>query len=174
MSSTDSSSSSSSTATVSASPSSTDKRPLITGVTLASIALIVIAIILFFMFRRPKSSSSGSDDYIFSRRDTVVDRSHIASRITPFGAPGGETPQFVHTPGSNMRIANRRSDGAWTFSDPRTPFTPRGVGELDLSPASRDKKGFRKGAFDAYEFEPDPSVLPPPAYAYGNEDRYLR
>ncbi|KAK0479395.1 hypothetical protein EDD18DRAFT_1086450, partial [Armillaria luteobubalina] len=105
-----------------------------------------------------------------------VDRSHIASRITPFGAPGGETPQFVHTPGSNMRIANRREDGVWTFSDPRAPFTPQGVGDpTPASPwSSRDKKGFRKGAFDAYEFEPDPSVLPPPAYAYGNENRYLR
>ncbi|KAG7441032.1 uncharacterized protein BT62DRAFT_937465 [Guyanagaster necrorhizus] len=73
-----------------------------------------------------------------------------------------------------MRIANRRSDGVWTFSDPRAPFTPRGVGDLDQALWSRDTKGFRKGAFDAYEFEPDPSVLPPPAYAYGNEDRYLR
>ncbi|PBK90399.1 hypothetical protein ARMGADRAFT_297065 [Armillaria gallica] len=168
-------SSSSSTPTVSTSPSSTDKRPLIAGVTLASVALLVIAIILFFTFRRRKSSGSGSEDYIFSRHATVVDRSHIASRITPFGAPGGETPQFVHTPGSNMRIANRRSDGVWTFSDPRAPFTPQGVGDLTpASPWSRDKKGFRKGAFDAYEFEPDPSVLPPPAYAYGNENRYLR
>ncbi len=74
-----------------------------------------------------------------------------------------------------MRIANRRSDGVWTFSDPRAPFTPQGVGDLTpASPWARDKKGFRKGAFDAYEFEPDPSVLPPPAYAYGNENRYLR
>ncbi|KAK0221205.1 hypothetical protein EDD85DRAFT_264305 [Armillaria nabsnona] len=168
-------SSSSSTPTVSTSPSSTDKRPLIAGVTLASVALLVIAIILFFTFRRRKSSGSGSEDYIFSRHATIVDRSHIASRITPFGAPGGETPQFVHTPGSNMRIANRRSDGVWTFSNPRAPFTPQGVGDLaPASPWSRDKKGFRKGAFDAYEFEPDPSVLPPPAYAYGNKNRYLR
>ncbi|PBK90393.1 hypothetical protein ARMGADRAFT_297005 [Armillaria gallica] len=104
-------SSSSSTPTVSTSPSSTDKRPLIAGVTLASVALLVIAIILFFTFRRRKSSGSGSEDCIFCRHATIIDRSHIASRITPFGAPGGETPQFVHTLGINMRIAIRRSDG---------------------------------------------------------------
>ncbi|PBK59203.1 hypothetical protein ARMSODRAFT_1027622 [Armillaria solidipes] len=112
-------SSSSSTPTVSTSPSSTDKQPLIAGVTLASVAVLVIAIILFFTFLRRKSSSSGPDNYILSRHAIVVDRSHISLRITLFGAPGGEILQIMHAPWYTMRIAIRRSDGVWTFPDPR-------------------------------------------------------
>ncbi|SJL17161.1 uncharacterized protein ARMOST_20705 [Armillaria ostoyae] len=89
-------SSSSLTSTISTSPSPADKRPLIASVTLASAAVLVIAIILFFTFRRRKSSGLGSEDYIFSRDAIFVDRSHIASRIMPFDAPGGKT-RSAHT-----------------------------------------------------------------------------
>ncbi|KAJ7505763.1 hypothetical protein B0H11DRAFT_2220408 [Mycena galericulata] len=53
----------------------------------------------------------------------TVSRTHPAAlMITPVEGKG--TPRFVHTPGTNMRIATRRADGAWEFADPRAPFTP--------------------------------------------------
>ncbi|PBK90391.1 hypothetical protein ARMGADRAFT_1082672 [Armillaria gallica] len=89
-------------------------------ITLASVTLLIIAITLFFFtFRRRKSSGSDSDNYSLSRLAIVVGRSHIALRIIPFGAPGGEILQIVHVPGSNMRTSIRRLDGVWTLSDPQ-------------------------------------------------------
>jgi hypothetical protein len=35
-----------------------------------------------------------------------------------------------------MRIAIRRPDGAWDFSDPSEPFTPSGISDVQPSPAS--------------------------------------
>lgn len=35
-----------------------------------------------------------------------------------------------------MRIAIRRPDGAWSFEEPRAPFTPSGISDIDLSPSS--------------------------------------
>lgn len=84
-----------------------------------------------------------------------------------------------------MRIATRRADGAWQFSNSRTPFTPSGVSDLDISPSS-PSTSFRsphpltkeqesklaamererhKGD-DDYDMEPGPDVVPPPAYGY--------
>lgn len=80
-------------------------------------------------------SSSSSPDSSFQNH-----------RITPFGthAPDSETPRFIHSPGQNMRIATRRTDGAWDFADPRAPFAPTGITDLDNvafpSPTSEGRK----------------------------------
>ncbi|KAF8911685.1 hypothetical protein CPB84DRAFT_1762612 [Gymnopilus junonius] len=61
---------------------------------------------------------------------------HPAAHITPFGSvAGGSGPRFKHKPGEDMRIALRRPDGAWHFTDSRTPFTPVGVNDLDVAPS---------------------------------------
>lgn len=41
-----------------------------------------------------------------------------------------------HTPGRDMRLAIRRPDGAWDFTDPSQPFTPTGVSDICPSPMS--------------------------------------
>lgn len=79
-----------------------------------------------------------------------------------------------------MRIATRRPDGAWQFSDPQAPFTPTGVSEIDVlpSPSSstasmlppRSHRKEREAAREArkeydrdYDLDLNP---PPPAYGY--------
>ncbi|KAG6829021.1 hypothetical protein H0H92_005929 [Tricholoma furcatifolium] len=109
---------------------------------------------------------------------------HPAAQITPFGSFGGETPRFRHTPGSDMRIAIRRPDGAWLFSNPHDPFSPYGVSEIDILPsplsstASLSSPVKSKGGGDSkslrnlrsdYDHRYDSVLdlpLPPPAYGY--------
>lgn len=43
---------------------------------------------------------------------------------------------LANKPGSKMRIARRREDGAWDFEDPEAPFTPNGVNDPAPSPLS--------------------------------------
>ncbi|KAG6844936.1 hypothetical protein H0H87_002269 [Tephrocybe sp. NHM501043] len=69
-----------------------------------------------------------------------LDSNHPAVHITPFGLPDGETPRFKHTPGSDMRIATRRLDGGWQFSDPQPPFTPSGASNR-VVPSPSSSKG---------------------------------
>jgi hypothetical protein len=87
-----------------------------------------------------------------------------------------------------MRIAIRRPDGAWHFTDARTPFTPSGIKDLDNVPSLksssasiissssngkvRSKKAdevkmesFRRRHDPYLDFDLSPTtVLPPPAY----------
>jgi hypothetical protein len=44
----------------------------------------------------------------------------------------------AHVPGTSMRLATRRDDGVWVFSDPdpASPFSPQGTSELSPSPSS--------------------------------------
>jgi len=141
-----SSSTTSAPTSTSTSTSSTDHRPLITAVILSVFAVLVIGGILWFTLRS-KRTRAGNFEEGRAKGDDVessmwwgvgVDKNHPAARITPFSRArvraGG--PQFGHTPGSNMRIAIRRPDGAWSFSDPRAPFTPSIISDIDaLSPS---------------------------------------
>ena len=85
-----------------------------------------------------------------------------------------------------MRIAIRRPDGAWHFTDSRTPFTPAGVSEIDVTPSpvstrstaslfsfhsssrfpSNKAKEVRtaRDLSDDFGFRVDPTAPPPPAY----------
>lgn len=85
-----------------------------------------------------------------------------------------------------MRIAIRRPDGAWHFTDSRTPFTPAGVSEIDVTPSpissrssvsllsfhsssrfpsnkAKEARAVRDLSND-FGFEVDPTAPPPPAY----------
>jgi len=92
-----------------------------------------------------------------------------------------------HTPGEDMRIAIRRPDGAWHFTDSRTPFTPSGIHDLVPSPispsspstlslssansrlpsrkAQEAKKETLRQRYDPdLDFEVHLTIPPPPAY----------
>ncbi|KAF9461852.1 hypothetical protein BDZ94DRAFT_790607 [Collybia nuda] len=170
-----------------------DGRTNIVGIVLGVAGLFIVCIIVYTTWRLKRRRSAGAaDDPSFGdpqKHGTVLDRAHPAARITPFGSPEGETPRFKHTPGADMRIAVRRPDGAWQFSDPRTPFAPIGVSELDVlpspSPSSfsstatatippvrgpHKKELEAKPARKACERDYDPDLNPPPpAYGYGYE-----
>jgi len=99
-----------------------------------------------------------------------------------------------HHSGEDMRIALRRPDGAWHFTDSRTPFTPSGVGDIDVIPspmssstslmsfnsrlplnhkksqeAKSQKRDYHKGYDPDLDFELSPTALPPPAYCQDRE-----
>ena len=85
-----------------------------------------------------------------------------------------------------MRIAVRRPDGAWHFTDSRTPFTPSGIKDLDNVPSLKSSasiissssngripskkadevklESFRRRRDPYLEFDLSPTVPPPPAY----------
>ncbi|KAG6864567.1 hypothetical protein C0991_008610 [Blastosporella zonata] len=46
-----------------------------------------------------------------------------------------------HTPGSEMRVATRRPDGAWEFSDYPIPLSPSGASNTDVAPSPSSSKG---------------------------------
>ncbi|PPQ86484.1 hypothetical protein CVT24_010254 [Panaeolus cyanescens] len=71
----------------------------------------------------------------FNFQLTRSDASNL-SLSTPPTSKKQKSISTDHTPGSDMRIALRRPDGAWHFADSRTPFTPVGVGEIDVLPGS--------------------------------------
>lgn len=112
-----------------------DRRILILGITLVILSLLLMGCIVFVL--RMKYHRSGDGFLSFSRR-TVIEPRHPASRIISYGSRGNETPRFgySHTPGSNMRLANRRSDGVWQFSELNSPLTPGDGSDLELSPSS--------------------------------------
>jgi hypothetical protein len=91
------------------------------------------------------------------------------------------------SPGEDMRIAIRQPDGAWHFADSRTPFQPSGVNDLEnvpspitpsyasifsfpsSKPSSRKTDevkldSFRRRFDPDMDFEPNPTLPPPPAY----------
>jgi hypothetical protein len=55
-----------------------------------------------------------------------------------------------------MRLAIRRPDGAWDFTDPSEPFTPSGISDIHLSSVSppttpTSNKGSSKSAIMEYK-----------------------
>ncbi|TFK26314.1 hypothetical protein FA15DRAFT_299397 [Coprinopsis marcescibilis] len=135
-------SSSSTTSIVSSSTSSPQdsapKDPRITAVivVLVLVALVLIALVVTLTIRvkrRTDGEKRASMTGPF-HGTTIWEREHPASQISPFGAPRS-TPRFDHQPGNDMRIAHRRPDGAWHFADPRTPFRPVGVSDIENTPS---------------------------------------
>lgn len=198
---------------VASSPSSINGRIVGLGVALGIVGLLVIAGVIYATLRMRRKRNVDPNDFIHSpiRRSNVIDHNHPASYITPFGSPGGETPRFgyseslirylasvdilddvfiAHVPGSNMRVAHRRSDGAWEFDDARAPFTPLGVSDLDVVPSSPSSSSFRSHTVltksqearaaaharrqrdkDLFDADLGSDVFPPPAYA--RDGRYI-
>ena len=92
------------------------------GLTLLILFILLLSVTVFLVFllrqRRlqfPFNSSSNQKNHLV------------------FEKPSG-IPRFTHNPGQHMRIATRRVDGAWDFGDPRAPFTPIGVWDLENVP----------------------------------------
>ncbi|KAJ3851990.1 hypothetical protein EV368DRAFT_82983 [Lentinula lateritia] len=66
-------------------------------------------------------NGSLSNDVGRSKSSTLNRNKSLAAKITPFNPDAtieGDGPRFVHTPGTNMRIATRLSNGVWQFSEP--------------------------------------------------------
>ncbi|KAF8627747.1 hypothetical protein AX17_006114 [Amanita inopinata Kibby_2008] len=104
--------------------------------TVVAVLLLVLAGLTLYFILRWRGRQGGHDVESPSTRSKAVDRSHIAAQITPYGSASNLTPQFNHTPGSDMRIAIRRPDGAWEFAHPGSPFNPAGVREIEVPPPS--------------------------------------
>ncbi|TFK50813.1 hypothetical protein OE88DRAFT_1659901 [Heliocybe sulcata] len=159
-----------------------DKRVVAIGISLGVLGFLVIVGIIFWVLRLRRRARGVQDATSLTDRNhqkylrhTDVDERHPANRVIPFGAPGGETPRFTHTPGANMRIATRRSDGAWDFIEPGGPLTPAISHDTDSmmppSPSSTVVMGSRKDTtikpwqFTNRDFEDLGSAgVPPPAY----------
>ncbi|KAJ7644495.1 hypothetical protein FB45DRAFT_861831 [Roridomyces roridus] len=120
-----------------------------------------------YLRRRNKQRSTQSRKGSEVRAGETVSRTHPAAlMITP--AEGNGTPRFVHTPGTNMRIANRRADGAWEFSDPRAPFTPSLIEDASTQLDPRDVPPLR--AYSPYSHYDTPrsstsELIPQPTTA---------
>jgi hypothetical protein len=113
-----------------------DHRILVTVIILGIVGAFLIAYIIYITLHVKRREGNG--EVLGPFQGTLI-QSHDdpAAHITPFGAIGGGygRPRYKHKPGSDMRIAVRRPDGAWHFTDSRTPFTPSGVADLDVTPS---------------------------------------
>ncbi|PFH47403.1 hypothetical protein AMATHDRAFT_50336 [Amanita thiersii Skay4041] len=173
-----------------------DTKRLIAATVVTVVCLVLIGLSLFLVIRLGVRRRKATQTELPSRKSTAVDPSHIAAQITPYGSASKSKPHFDHRPGSDMRIAIRRPDGAWDFAHPGSPFNPAGVREIELTPHTpgpsssipptpttpkspvelmkeRESKAarlIRKG-YDDREFDADPDCPPPPAY--GQEPGYL-
>ncbi|KAH8088964.1 hypothetical protein BXZ70DRAFT_955008 [Cristinia sonorae] len=179
----------SSTASSSATDSVTPVKPagkssttaVAAGVSIGLVILIALGIAAYFYgYRRRRilKKQTKGDDH---RRETVMGLGHAASRVTPFYPFTGDGPRFDHTPGAGMRVANRRADGGWEFSDPFgyqppiTPFTqtapsscasPTGS-EFTLVSTTVKKEKKMPGELTTRGFvEPESDVLAPAPPAY--------
>lgn len=164
-----------------------DHRILIVVVILGILAAFLISYVIYITVRLKRRQTSGDD--LGPYQGTAMNQDHPAANITPFGSigpnSGANFPRFKHNPGEDMRIAIRRPDGAWHFTDSRTPFTPAGVSEIDVAPSpissrssvsllshsssrylSNKAKEARaaRDLSDDFGFEVNPTVPPPPAY----------
>ncbi|KAF7288363.1 hypothetical protein HMN09_01399100 [Mycena chlorophos] len=127
-----------STTTTAAAPTTSSNITLIQIVIAAVCGVLLLVLLMFILwkYRRRQNAKTKARDAARNRaqedayggRETpqvgeVVSRTHPAGLMI-MKADGSGTPRFVHTPGTNMRTAIRRADGAWEFSDPRAPFRP--------------------------------------------------
>ncbi|KAJ7205648.1 hypothetical protein C8J57DRAFT_369331 [Mycena rebaudengoi] len=157
----------------SSSPSSPAKNtpkstvPIIIAVVAAVVIVICLGMLAFHLRRQKKNKIRD----VPARRGKEVQAGEIVSRTHPAAlmitpADGKGTPRFIHTPGTNMRIASRRSDGAWEFADPRAPFTPAIIADpSDLArPTSRNS-----AAVDSSDsMDPPPSRAPNTPYSHAS------
>lgn len=166
------------------------------GVSVAVVASLVLCGLLYVYIQRRQLAAEAAEPENAGRRSQVLDRMHPASRVTPF-SPGQEVPRFsachcisstlvhtdhiiVHYPGEAMRIAHRRSDGGWEFSEPLSiqppPFAHDFNGSVCPSPtasiatttmfSSRKEKQMLPGELTTRGYlEMDGLGLPPPAYS---------
>ncbi|KAL1707378.1 hypothetical protein EV121DRAFT_199358 [Schizophyllum commune] len=140
-----------------------DGRPVIIGVVLGCFAALSVgAILLYTRFRARKERKDMEAAVRAHGRSgsVVLDKSHPAARITPFGASKGdastELPPFHREPGANMRTAVRMDNGTWEFFnvDP-DPFA-RGEGAATPTRSVADLRMSRSPFASSFD-EPRPS-----------------
>ncbi|KAJ7062337.1 hypothetical protein C8F01DRAFT_128113 [Mycena amicta] len=142
---TSSTTSSSSSSTTTNPPSSTSSTTLIQIVIVVVCGVLLLCLIMFIIFRRRQNKKQIRKAQAPMRKEPevqvqvqageIVSRTHPAALMIT-AADGKGTPRFVHTPGTNMRTATRRADGAWEFSDPRAPFAPSIIADASERPSS--------------------------------------
>lgn len=133
---------------------STNSDPRLTAVIaiLTIIGIILIGVIVFITVRLRRGDTGSGDRRSMAgpfHGTSIWEREHPATRITPFDAQY-KSPTFNHVPGSDMRIAHRRPDGAWHFADSRTPFKPEGVSDLDNTPSPMSAASSRVFPFSSH------------------------
>ncbi|KAI0071656.1 hypothetical protein K474DRAFT_1712265 [Panus rudis PR-1116 ss-1] len=147
------------------------------GVSISVLLVLTIALAGYVFCRRRQARKTHGVNIEAGRRETVVDPLSLAARVTPF-SPNTTTegPRFHHRPGEGMRVATRRSDGGWDFSQPLTlqvpatsPFADsNSVASSPISPISPvyKKEKVRPGELTTRGFiEVDADGIPPPAYS---------
>ncbi|KAJ7037704.1 hypothetical protein C8F04DRAFT_394186 [Mycena alexandri] len=117
------------------SPSPKASAPVV-PIIVAVVAVILLVFLMLFVLRFRRQTKKKFNGKEVQPGETVSRTHPAALMITP--AEGKGTPRFVHTPGTNMRIASRRSDGAWEFADPRAPFTPAIIADASDAASSRN------------------------------------
>jgi len=156
-------------------------------IVLSILAAFLIVYIIFITLKAKKEQPNSERAGPYT--GTTISPNHPAAEIAPFGNyshSGATGPRYKHTPGEDMRIAVRRPDGGWNFSDSRTPFNPSGVKDLDNVPSLKSSASIISSSSngrilskkadevkmerlrrcpDPYlEFDLSPTVPPPPAY----------
>ncbi|KAH9915500.1 uncharacterized protein B0H18DRAFT_96108 [Fomitopsis serialis] len=107
----------------------TSDSAIAAGVSVSLVVILGIVGFLFWYLRRRHVHVAASQPAKPTKRSTLLDPSHPACHVTPFGSPGGETVRFMHEPGANMRIAHQREDGGWEFTD----MSPNDLSTFDLT-----------------------------------------
>ncbi|GJE97350.1 hypothetical protein PsYK624_135660 [Phanerochaete sordida] len=146
------------------------------GVTVAVVLTLLVGGGVFFYLRRRREGVQAIETGNAGRRSQVLDRFHPAAKVTPF-AGDGETPRFTHIPGEDMRVARRRSDGGWEFSEPLSispaPFAremhftscPSPTSSIATTTMFSRKEKQYAGDYNRGYIELDAEGLPPPAYS---------
>ncbi|KAJ3554434.1 hypothetical protein NM688_g3114 [Phlebia brevispora] len=148
------------------------------GVTVSIVSVVLLGVAGFFYMRRRRMAGPTRLEEPEDRRSVVLERSHPASRVTPFGV-GNDAPRFHHKPGEDMRFARRRDDGGWDFSAPlvvdpfaRAPSRNEGSSSRCTSPTSSigatsyysNKEKATKDMTAHGYFDVDVYDVAPPAY----------
>ncbi|TCD63867.1 hypothetical protein EIP91_004882 [Steccherinum ochraceum] len=154
--------------------SSNSSTPVAVGVTVGLLLFFALAALGYFFVYRPYRRRR-ADVEAQKEAQVGVGKWDVASHVTPFYPFRGEGPRFGHNPGENMRVAHRRADGGWDFTDTGSiratvmPFTDMGSSSTCPSPTttvfttvSTSKKEKLPGELTTRGYiEPEPA---PPAY----------
>ncbi|KAF7357438.1 hypothetical protein MSAN_01339800 [Mycena sanguinolenta] len=157
----------------SSSPKASTSPTLPIAVTVIAVLVLVSVMLLTLHFRKKKISAAAQ-----ARKGREVRPGEVVSRVHPAAlmitpANGEGTPRFVHTAGTNMRVATRRPDGAWEFADSRAPFTPSIIADASDTasishPPSRSTSPVRDSPYSRTSVPGSSSELLPPPVAVSN------
>jgi hypothetical protein len=117
------------------------------SVVLSIVGAGVVAVIAYIAFRIHKKRA---ETQVNHRRtgSITLDRSHPASRIVPFGAPGGETPRFSAY--IFLAVLSKRPSDLTPFAVP-TRFSPQpGSRHACRTPTARRRMGFHSHGYTAH------------------------